>query len=125
MTKASSALSHYYFVGDGQSARRVGKYVQYKAVSLKITINRKTGQKLTKSESMADNLTSTVRLDCLLTDKYYRYSGKLLASFPGCFLALANERGEPRNEASKLVCCALCTVFVRTPNQLFVAKLLV
>ena len=39
-------------------------------VSLKITINRKTGRKVTKVEPLADNLTSVVKLDCVLTDKY-------------------------------------------------------
>ena len=32
----------------------------------------KIGQKVTKADPMADNLTSAVRLDCLLTDKYHR-----------------------------------------------------
>ena len=73
-------------------ASRVGKHVQYKAVSVKITINTKAGRKLTKAEPMAGKLTSVVRLDCLLTDT--TGSGKQLASFPGSFLTSPKNKGD-------------------------------
>ena len=69
--------------------------VHYKAVSLKITINMKADRKLTKAEPMADNLTSAVRVDCLLTDTTIG-SGKQLASFPGSSLT------PPKNEGERL-----------------------
>ena len=87
---------------DGQSTSRVGKHVQYKVVSLKITINMKAGRKLTKAEPMADNLTSVVRLDCLLTDT--TGSGKLLASFPGSSLTPPKNKGE--NLGTRLANCS-------------------